>query len=160
MRLCLCLKLEFSSKTECVLVYTDIGKHTFLKGTPSFRNEGFAHLIKDFIKARLCCGLQRWHWQHEASTASHSPLQLPRKNKLRFKSDIYFANAVDINQESNPAVIEMTILSLASPRKLRLSTEFSSASFIVDILQLYASDATNLRCQLILHPSICSNSWA
>ena len=30
-------------------------------------------------------------------------------NKLRFKSDIYFANAVDINQESNLAVIQMTI---------------------------------------------------
>ena len=60
-----------------------------------------------------------------ATLGQHNkPLPPPAsKNKLRFKSDIYLANAVDINQESNPAVIEMTILLLASPRKLGLDTE-------------------------------------
>ena len=93
------------------MVYTDIGKHTLPVSEALLASEIRISRVKDFIKARQHC-------QHEASftTVLKPLLQAPAsKNKLRFKSDIYFANAV--NQESNPAVIVMTIL-LASPRKL------------------------------------------
>ena len=93
------------------MVCTDIGKHTLPVSEALLASEIRISRVKDFIKARQHC-------QHKASftTVLKPLLQAPAsKNKLRFKSDIYSANAV--NQESNPAVIVMTIL-LASLRKL------------------------------------------